>query len=531
MNLNNPVKVIIIGVFIILCPHLTRATVFNVNSTLDTPDAVQGDGICDDGSGNCTLRAAVQECNALAGADQINLPVGIYILTGASGENAAASGDLDLRSDIDIIGADTRTTIINANFIDRPIHCNNPTVTINISNLELINGSVNDNGGGIYNTATLTLTDVAIKNCTSNGSSSNLAGGHGGGIYNTGTLNINYCTLSANWAIGGNGVNGVNGGGGGGGAAAMGAGLFNTSTGVVNILNSTFSGNTARGGRGGHGSTNNGFVSTSGSNGGGQLGGAGGPSGSTATAGGFGSGGGGSGSSGGGPPPGADGGFGGGAGGGGASSLGGTSGGSGTPGLGGSPGGTTCCSAGGSGGGGAGMGAAIFNNEGTIDIQCSTIAFNTSAGGLRGNNPWTGSNQGVVADGVAGGILNYNTGIITLQSTIVSYNNASFDNDLYGNFTSNDYNLLSIIGSAIVTGTTTNDLYNVSAVLIPLANNGGNTDTHYLGCNSPAFNAGNCSAADDQIGIARPLETQDEIGAAEVETGTGPLPPPGFINN
>jgi CSLREA domain-containing protein len=48
---------------------------FVVNSTGDTPDLTVGDGICDDGSGFCTLRAALQETNAgansLGGPDEI----------------------------------------------------------------------------------------------------------------------------------------------------------------------------------------------------------------------------------------------------------------------------------------------------------------------------------------------------------------------------------------------------------------------------------------------------------------------------
>lgn len=35
-----------------------------VDSTLDTPDDNIGDGICDDGAGNCTLRAAIEEANS-----------------------------------------------------------------------------------------------------------------------------------------------------------------------------------------------------------------------------------------------------------------------------------------------------------------------------------------------------------------------------------------------------------------------------------------------------------------------------------
>ena len=38
---------------------------FVVNSTGDTSDANVGDGNCDDGSGACTLRAAIEESNAL----------------------------------------------------------------------------------------------------------------------------------------------------------------------------------------------------------------------------------------------------------------------------------------------------------------------------------------------------------------------------------------------------------------------------------------------------------------------------------
>ena len=42
-----------------------------VNSTADAIDVNPGDGICDDGAGNCTLRAAIEEANALLGTDTI----------------------------------------------------------------------------------------------------------------------------------------------------------------------------------------------------------------------------------------------------------------------------------------------------------------------------------------------------------------------------------------------------------------------------------------------------------------------------
>ena len=52
------------------------AATFIVNSTGDGADANAGDGVCNDGSGNCTLRAAIQEANASSGADTINFQIG-----------------------------------------------------------------------------------------------------------------------------------------------------------------------------------------------------------------------------------------------------------------------------------------------------------------------------------------------------------------------------------------------------------------------------------------------------------------------
>jgi CSLREA domain-containing protein len=48
-----------------------KQPVFTVNSTGDASDANWGDGICDDGTGDCTLRAAIEEANAHPGYDKI----------------------------------------------------------------------------------------------------------------------------------------------------------------------------------------------------------------------------------------------------------------------------------------------------------------------------------------------------------------------------------------------------------------------------------------------------------------------------
>jgi CSLREA domain-containing protein len=48
-----------------------KQRVFTVTSTGDAMDAIPGDGICDDGTGDCTLRAAINEANATPGYNEI----------------------------------------------------------------------------------------------------------------------------------------------------------------------------------------------------------------------------------------------------------------------------------------------------------------------------------------------------------------------------------------------------------------------------------------------------------------------------
>jgi Ca2+-binding RTX toxin-like protein len=51
-----------------------RAADFDVDSTVDEHDANLGDGVCETASGVCTFRAAVEQANALSGADNIFIP-------------------------------------------------------------------------------------------------------------------------------------------------------------------------------------------------------------------------------------------------------------------------------------------------------------------------------------------------------------------------------------------------------------------------------------------------------------------------
>lgn len=102
--------------FILLLSLLTPTPVqaqdanpFTVNRTEDAVDATPGDGRCDadpnDRVLQCTLRAAIMEANALAGAQTIRLPSGLYRLTlGGRNEKNSRAGDLNITSDLAILG-------------------------------------------------------------------------------------------------------------------------------------------------------------------------------------------------------------------------------------------------------------------------------------------------------------------------------------------------------------------------------------------------------------------------------------------
>jgi CSLREA domain-containing protein len=91
-------------------------------------------------NGNCTLREAiiaantdtpVDGCLAGAGTNSIFLPAGTFFLTiGGAGEDAAATGDLDILDELTITG-DSGSTAINGNSIDRVFHNVGASLTLN----------------------------------------------------------------------------------------------------------------------------------------------------------------------------------------------------------------------------------------------------------------------------------------------------------------------------------------------------------------------------------------------------------------
>ncbi|HEX8398140.1 MAG TPA: carboxypeptidase regulatory-like domain-containing protein [Pyrinomonadaceae bacterium] len=216
------------------------AASFTVNTPDDTQDVSPGDGICTDSNGRCSLRAAISEANSLSGDDVITLPAGAYttLLTG-SHENANASGDFDINSNITINGAGSGDTFIQAagtagTATERPLQVSAASIAtiVVINNVTLRYGRyvVDGFGGAGFQVegtdANVTLNNVVIRD--------NQGFALGAGIYATGspTLTLNNC-LVAN-----NNVNLIT-----GNSPVAGGGIYSIGNGTVNVNNSTITNN------------------------------------------------------------------------------------------------------------------------------------------------------------------------------------------------------------------------------------------------------------------------------------------------
>jgi CSLREA domain-containing protein len=106
--------VILLAVVTALAVETATATAatFAVNRVDDRTDVTPGDGQCTTAVGGCTLRAAIQEANALGGSHEIRLAAGRHALTlPGAGELWAATGDLNIRASITISGAGVYWTL------------------------------------------------------------------------------------------------------------------------------------------------------------------------------------------------------------------------------------------------------------------------------------------------------------------------------------------------------------------------------------------------------------------------------------
>ncbi len=215
----------LVGAFL-LVPLAWAGTTINVNTTADELIV----------NGNCSLREAIiaantdsgsADCPAGSGADTIVLPSGTYTLTlGPAGDEAAASGDLDITDNLTLTGAGTDSTLVNGNALDRVFHV--LTSTVQFSGITIEGGSATNYGGGLFNEGgNVTLTNSAVVNNTVNPPSGGIGGG---GVYNTatGTMTVSASAVLSNTTTGTN---------------IHGGGVYNV--GILTLVNTTLSGNQA----------------------------------------------------------------------------------------------------------------------------------------------------------------------------------------------------------------------------------------------------------------------------------------------
>lgn len=141
-----------------------RAVTFTVTKIADT-----NDGTCDN---DCSLREAVKAASTVAGADSIQLSVnGTFVLTGVANEDANATGDLDVTSDVTINGNGPTNTILDGNnnegvfdvFPGSSISFNLANLTIQNDNTSTLSFNVGD-GLYLHNNATANISGCRFAN-------------------------------------------------------------------------------------------------------------------------------------------------------------------------------------------------------------------------------------------------------------------------------------------------------------------------------------------------------------------------------
>jgi CSLREA domain-containing protein len=182
-----------------ICITTASAASFTVTSPADVHDANPGDGICETATGNrtCTLRAAIEETNALSGTNQITLQPNVKYLLTLHDQYAA----LDLFNTVTIEG---NGAIVDGNGsalgyeVLRIVEFANVT----LNDLTVQNGDVTANGhgfaGGIENLSQLTLNRCKVLNNSYGGSSAGAAITNRTGAGGSGYLTVFDSVISGN---------------------------------------------------------------------------------------------------------------------------------------------------------------------------------------------------------------------------------------------------------------------------------------------------------------------------------------------
>jgi CSLREA domain-containing protein len=191
------------------------AATLNVNSLGDESDLAP-DGVCMSTAGTCTLRAAIQEANSIAGVDTITFSVtGTILLTGAlpslnQGVLITGPGAALLTIDANSNGT-IFTAFFNAGISGLTLtRANNSAVAVNPGSWTVLDGVVltnnsGPNGGAVSATINSRLT---ILNSTL---SNNATSGNGGAVYiafgnAVFASNIENTTIENNQAVNGGGI-------------------------------------------------------------------------------------------------------------------------------------------------------------------------------------------------------------------------------------------------------------------------------------------------------------------------------------
>src|SRR6056297_1174695 len=178
----------------------------------DSVDVNPGDGFCEDDGGRCTLRAAIEEANALGGARTIALPDGLFRLD---------QGGVPVTGDLTLIGLGVGQSEIVAEGAQRLFEIA-PGGRLTLIALTLSGDDyVNDFAGLIRNEGDLLIEDALLQN----GDATN-----GGAIYSTGTLTVRRSTFTNNVAS--------QGGASGGAIANFGAAVIENSLFLANEASS-----------------------------------------------------------------------------------------------------------------------------------------------------------------------------------------------------------------------------------------------------------------------------------------------------
>ncbi len=472
-------------------PTPSCPSTFVVNAYGDESDVQVGDRFCAVGNGDCTLRAAIEEANALGSCPgMINIA-----LDQLGGTISLATALPTILHSVNITGPGADLLTVRRSAVGgtpqfRVLSIQNTTVRI--SGITIRGGDWGGGGAGIFNDfgGSLTLNDSVIT-------ANNDANFHGAGLLNKGTLSLTNTRVNFNTGVGIRNE---------GGSIALiasevqgniGSGLSNSGPFPINIADSVISGNQASLGggifmSGGFLTMTNSTIVGNSANSGAGIFTSGGTTGDTLAIS--------------------------------NSTISGN------------------IASSGSGGGIATSGLATLTNTTVSGNTATAFGAGIRISGL-GDVTLTNS---TLANNNGGGIRNLGRG--NLKNTIVANNtvlNGTGADDLRGEFNSLDYNLIRSTSNATFTGSTANNVTGQDPLIGPLENNGGATLTHALLPGSPAIDRGDNCVLDNSCspmlispitidqrgpGFSRPIDGDAngipivDIGAFEIQFATTPTP-------